>query len=578
MRHAFLLLFALLAAACDNHYDQLLHELHTIRRVSDTAPARAQHMLDSIEMKVYLDGAEPLRHKYELLAVRLMDKSHHIDCTAGEMVALVRYFEDHGSVRERQEVYYYTARVFQQQGKTAKATDWFLRTVRLSERTKDSDPVVLQRAYSQLAWLKNATHDHATALFYARQERETAAATGRSKVFCAFNAGVAYAKLDSLPQARAAFCACLADIDSLDRVQTPYYIQTLLYHFSRLGDLAHATACYNRLRSAPRQAQNLSPRYHRALAAYATLCGDTDSAIAHLCAITHGPADLQMRYEALRDLVGAYNKRGDRTNANRCGQQLAGIIDSVGAQRRQETAGNLQNLHQLLQEREQERETLADREMLRNTLIGAFGGLVILVLAVVVYYVRRQNKLLHRVAQDAQEMKSSREEQLSLREELERRTEELRQTQAAVEQTNEELRQMSEEAAQNEAALKAARQRLRDKAEQNRMFVGLLRQSRLEEDAADVVANVRKYATGKGTMQATEWRDLYGAVENLQPGFHDMLAETLGKLTEAQTQLCYLMVIGVQRADIQRMVDMSRVTLWRWIKRLEPLLAAHRIV
>jgi len=50
------------------------------------------------------------------------------------------------------------------------------------------------------------------------------------------------------------------------------------------------------------------------------------------------------------------------------------------------------------------------------------------------------------------------------------------------------------------------------------------------------------------------------------------LLKELGNFTEQQMQVCYLMRIGLAKPQIQNMTNLSRVTIWRWVKKYDWLM------
>ena len=76
-------------------------------------------------------------------------------------------------------------------------------------------------------------------------------------------------------------------------------------------------------------------------------------------------------------------------------------------------------------------------------------------------------------------------------------------------------------------------------------------------------------------MTATEWKQLYCAVDELYPSFKDRLVKELGHYSEQQQQVCYLMRIGLSNSQIQNMTDLSRATVWRWVKKYDWVLEAE---
>ena len=70
-------------------------------------------------------------------------------------------------------------------------------------------------------------------------------------------------------------------------------------------------------------------------------------------------------------------------------------------------------------------------------------------------------------------------------------------------------------------------------------------------------------------MATADWKQLYKAIDELYPTFKDQLLKELGTFTEQQMQVCYLMKIGLSKTQIQNMTNLSRVTIWRWVKKYD---------
>ena len=66
-----------------------------------------------------------------------------------------------------------------------------------------------------------------------------------------------------------------------------------------------------------------------------------------------------------------------------------------------------------------------------------------------------------------------------------------------------------------------------------------------------------------------EWKQLYKAVDELYPNFHETILKQPERLSEKEMQVMYLLRIGLSKRQIMNMTDMARVTIWRWEKRFE---------
>ena len=64
-----------------------------------------------------------------------------------------------------------------------------------------------------------------------------------------------------------------------------------------------------------------------------------------------------------------------------------------------------------------------------------------------------------------------------------------------------------------------------------------------------------------------DWQRFYHAVDELQPDLMERIAQHLGKFTEQQQQVCYLLSIGLTNTQIENLTDIPHVTVWRWVKK-----------
>lgn len=151
--------------------------------------------------------------------------------------------------------------------------------------------------------------------------------------------------------------------------------------------------------------------------------------------------------------------------------------------------------------------------------------------------------------------------------ELQEYEENLAKSRNDLESARNELNRVNRELDEYSMELKNKERQLSDKMEQNKAFLSLLHKSELEGKAEDIVYAIRQSATGKKDMSSAEWKQLYQAVDELYPMLKEQIVKELGHFTEQQLQVCYLMRIGLSKAQIQSMTNLSRVTVWRWVKK-----------
>ena len=135
-----------------------------------------------------------------------------------------------------------------------------------------------------------------------------------------------------------------------------------------------------------------------------------------------------------------------------------------------------------------------------------------------------------------------------------------------------ELQRVNDELSDYDDALKEKERQLSEKMDQAKTFIKLLHQSELENKVEDVLYAIRQSSNGKKDMKTSDWKQLYQAVDEMYPLFKDRFVKELGNFTEQQMQVCYLMRVGLSKPQIQNMTNLSRVTIWRWVKKYDWIL------
>lgn len=209
-------------------------------------------------------------------------------------------------------------------------------------------------------------------------------------------------------------------------------------------------------------------------------------------------------------------------------------------------------------------------------------GFVIVATVMSMLYIRRRNAHLKRIIELSSQLECIYSDDKQLREEIDNKTKELEASRTLLEKSSEELTlvklklsRVHSEYNEYEIALKEKEKQLSEKMEQNKTFIKLLHQSELEGKAEDVIFAIRQSTAGKKNMTSADWKQLYQAVDELYPNFNDKLLKELGTFTEQQMQVCYLMRIGLSKPQIQNMTNLSRVTVWRWVKKYDWVLTSN---
>lgn len=200
--------------------------------------------------------------------------------------------------------------------------------------------------------------------------------------------------------------------------------------------------------------------------------------------------------------------------------------------------------------------------------------MVAIVLMAVSFVIYRKNRHLKELLRLSKELSKHIDDNKKLHEEIYAKEKELKDSKTLLykseldlENIKCQLRNVNEELAISGEELKKKERLLSERMVQNQTFLNLLHQSELEGSAEDVIYAIRQSSGGTKNMTTADWKQLYRAIDDLYPTFKDQLLKELGTFTEQQMQVCYLMRIGLSKTQIQNMTNLSRVTIWRWVKK-----------
>ena len=503
------LLCILFLVSCSDN--DLIGRMEQIKLYGNENPEKALVMLDSLEIEVRSAG-DYAKHKYDLLRVRLNDKADHMPSSDIMIKELMGYFEEEGSIPDKQEVYYYAGSTYRDLQDTPRALEYFFKSLDFAINHEECDPIMLRNTYSNLQYLFFRVQDYPNALKTSIKELEMCRQT-QSDVITAFcHLGASYLALDSVPQAIAACDSAFAHIiQSGDIPRYQESLACLLWNYSDMNKTEKGKDCLALIEGNP--LDEFDEVACMAFALYYQAVGKNDSAAIYLKRVLDDGEDIANTYDAAYSLFRIYSESGNETNALKYAKVYMQLSDSLDFGKRQELAATVNNQYQYHLDQKKEQQLKDEKERYKQTLIIVCLLALLLVCIGYILFVRRKNRHA---------------------------------------------------------------QQLTEQAEQNKRVIKMLHQSELEGKAEDVVQAVRDSALGKGDMTAADWKKLYQAVDELYPSFKDRLLQELGTFTQQQMQVCYLMRIGLSNRQIQNMTNLPRSTVWRWVKKYDWVHAAGK--
>ena len=525
-------LYVLLVSLLSCGRSRYIDTLDNIKRVGDSNPDTALLMLDSLAAGVRGES-EYVRNKYELLKIRLCDKAYRPATSDVAIRNLMRYFGDKGSSLEKQEVFYYAGSVYRDLCDTPRAMEYFLKSLDYAQSGMVYDTVMLRNTYSNLNDLYYNVQDYGNAALMARKELDVCWLLGSDRLIPYLHLCSSYIGIDSLSLASAATDSAFNIIRASSvHERNNDDLVYVLYYYSMLNNKRMASLCHTMIMKDSLICSGFLPSLF--FAYYYDCVEKKDSAIAYCEKALELSKSLEERYDATKLLFALNKSNGDDKTACRLAYSYMQLSDSLDFGKRQEKAAQINNQHKYYIDKNRERMLNEQKEKYRRTLyLVSFIAIMLLCLGYVIHITRR-NRQLNKI--------------LSLNVEIER---------VSLQEKN-----LRDELARKESELN-------EKMAQNKTLVRLLHQSELTDKAEEVIESIRQVSNGEKTMSQSDWDQLFSAVDALYPDFKEQMVNKCDVLTEQQIQFCYLLRIGLSNVQIKNVTNLSRVTVWRWMKKFE---------
>lgn len=518
--------------SCGNR--TILTKLDKIKSVGDKKPRVAMRMLDSLDIAVRSEP-EYIQMRYDLLGIRLHDMANIQATSDLKIKGIVVYFEKEGTERDLQEAYYYAGSTYRDLHDTPRALENFAKSVATASESRSCDKVMLRNAYSNMQYLYYKVQDYRNALAMAKKELALSRQLGNIQINSILHLGNSYLALDSTRQAMNCFDQTLSLAKRQKSPTRAKALCVLLCNYSLLGEKASASECHSLLDGADSTRQE--PSCSNALGTYFRSIGNTPAAIAcYQRTMTDGKDEYSM-YDAAKALFRLYNAEGDAAAANAYASKFIELSERLDLGKRQELAATINNEFQYHLDQERLQKAERDRRIYMRMVGSVLFLAVVMALSFYIFYMKRKNAALRKNIALANKLNSVIDQKAAMQEGY-------------------------------TADLKKANEKIEEKTRQSQTLMKMLHRSEMASKAEDIIQSVRDAAKGKRRLDEENWKELYKAVDELYPQFNETLVERLGKFSEQQMQVAYLMRIGLNNPQINNVTDISRSTIWRWTNAL----------
>ena len=548
-----IIVLSLLTFSCQNgkHSEpSLLDRIAQLKALGDSAPQEALKQLGTLEPLAQKGDAYE-RQKFLLLQARLRDKAYMMPYSADTMLAVVSYFEQEGSKRDKAEAYYYLASNFRDLEDYPQAIRNFLKAMDVAENDKKCDVTLLNYTYSQLSYLYRVELNPAAATAIAKKSLALVTSQGSADPIDYMDVATScFHEGDTLEGMEYAEKAM--EKIAHDRSATRYadVVTELLRFYSVQRDRERAKRCLEMLHGVP--AEKRPSNYFSGMANYYELFGPQDSAVAlyeYLCEHDKTPS---MRSYSARHLMEHYRDVGNYERSSFYALAYQKAQNEIWERRKMENSAKANGEWVY---KKNDAEIQATKNRLRTIVYWIAGGTAAIVLTVGgIYFSYRRRK--------EKELQSKEEEIEALRQILARHTE--------------GMTEMQQPATRGNGKTPGPRIQEREHAHKVQILLDRMLEERHSEADRVVVEKFRKAAQHKRYQVAeADWLPFMACIDRMYPEFRNDIKQALPHAKPGMLRVCYLLKAGFTNPEIVHITEESRQTISNRSKKIREKMGEH---
>ena len=548
-----IIVLSLLTFSCQNgkHSEpSLLDRIAQLKALGDSAPQEALKQLGTLEPLAQKGDAYE-RQKFLLLQARLRDKAYMMPYSADTMLAVVSYFEQEGSKRDKAEAYYYLASNFRDLEDYPQAIRNFLKAMDVAENDKECDVTLLNYTYSQLSYLYRVELNPAAATAIAKKSLALVTSQGSADPIDYMDVATScFHEGDTLEGMEYAEKAM--EKIAHDRSATRYadVVTELLRFYSVQRDRERAKRCLEMLHGVP--AEKRPSNYFSGMANYYELFGPQDSAVAlyeYLCEHDKTPS---MRSYSARHLMEHYREVGNYERSSFYALAYQKAQNEIWEKRQMENSAKANGEWVY---KKNDAEIQATKNRLRTIVYWIAGGTAAIVLTVGgIYFSYRRRK--------EKELQSKEEEIEALRQILARHTE--------------GMTEMQQPATRGNGKTPGPRIQEREHAHKVQILLDRMLEERHSEADRVVVEKFRKAAQHKRYQVAeADWLPFMACIDRMYPEFRNDIKQALPHAKPGMLRVCYLLKAGFTNPEIVHITEESRQTISNRSKKIREKMGEH---
>lgn len=525
---------SLFLLSCGNRNDALLSDLEAVKREGDSVPETALKKLGHLSGRIKGES-EYVQMKYDLLKIRLQDKSDIIPENDKAAKRVYDYFQENGNDNEKAEAAYYLASVYRDLHDSPRAVSFFLQSEDLSLQCEKPDTLLLANTYSQLTNCYTIQYNNSAALDVAIKQLDIARKNKRlldpTRIM---DAASCYSyNGDTLNAVKYQDWA----LEEITKTHSEEKYSDILAELTRAytsqGNKEKAVYCKNKLAGIPKE--SLPDNYLANIGAFYRMSGQLDSATIFLTREFENPTNPIFKLYVNYELLTVALLKNDNESIKKYAQAYIKTAEESEQFTKREISLNARNEYIYHRDKEQETKAYqAAENAKRNLIIAILGFISIVAIFIIIFQWYRLNSL----------KKINRQKEI-----IKNKNTEIRDKADLIEEQSQQLQEKDE--------------MLKEKAIQNETLYRAAYTKKLKENSGEIIEKFLLASEGKDKVNDEDWQSLFSAIDGLHPDFRHAVLERIKKPTEDKIRIAYLLKAGMTNPQIMAVTDYSKSSVYR---------------
>lgn len=587
-----MMLFAIVGCDTSSRDEELLDKIEKLWVMSDSSVEDAVRGSALLEEDIQGCSDIMVSRKYDLLNIRLRDKSYIIPASDDSIQTVVEYFDEHGTTSDKARAYHYMSSVYRDLHDSPRAITSGLRALDLCTSTDVKDSLLLMHIYSNLTFLYRSQLNMNEAI----RNGEEYLQLFPNDIWAMMDVASAYHAANDSVNALKYYEKAYNSMTADTTVSTDWGNYTeLMCRFTEYGIKDKAQVLYNRVCNLPESER--PSNYDSTMGIYHKEHNNVDSALYYFEHRYKNADNWVSKCDAASQIMECYHMIGDYAKAADYAMKFRQANDSVIAERSFDLTRNAQAEYKYNRDREKEAQIRLDALNSQRWLLVAIIVFMVVLALGYIYYMRKRKRLEKRIvngnfriSQLRKEMEEKETSISQIRDELSQSNEmldakrmELTEVMMTMAEKQKEVIEMKEKLGRSELALTELKSQLVDtdnqinklqydlagKSKMNKELIKELVSKELTELNTDILDIFDKSLSHRVKLSEAQWTAILANIDGQYPELKAILEERVPRLNVALLRTAYLMMAGLTNQQIESIMGVSRQTQWERAKKLE---------